>query len=114
MNVVENSRDRRRLDDVSIIAAASLPESSLLRSVAPNHRQLGEEGRGMDPEVPDRPAADRALDPPENPRDLLLSLSWTDEKMYMFGHDDVGPEIEALACPGLIDRLHQPPPGAIP
>jgi hypothetical protein len=104
---------RYRLDDVPIVPATPLPETIVHLPVGlpifHPHQELG----SYTPNVNQGPLCDRLFDGIQHGADVVFWLGRPDEQVSVFGHDDVGPDVEAELSSSTIDGLYEPLPTSV-
>jgi len=107
MDVVHHFEKSVRLDDVPIVPASRLPEQAFRSLAAPPGQSREPLGR-MPRQVVHGATTDRFLHSPEYPGNRVRILSRHDNHVYVFGHENVRPQMESAFEPGCVDCLGEP------
>jgi hypothetical protein len=114
VNVFDDVEKRAGLEDVAIVAAASLPETIVHFAVGLNILQTLQKSRGLLTQKLEGFAMDRDFESGADKTHFVDGVVRTEQYMDMLGHDDIGPKGQATAAAGGFHRIDKPTAATVP
>jgi len=108
VDVVDRGMDNCWGDEITIIAAAALPEPVFRRSVWLSVSHPDQEARRLLADEAYRPSCHRLLDVFQHFADRVAFLKGIDQQVDMFRHQNISPYVKPVFVPCLSQRFNEP------